>query len=377
MTDPGYFQYPAFELPVSGLGHNPSPARRLSRNTWLRCLCSIPRKLCGPCSAVYNVLVHNKRPRRRPKTRRLIVGLQAITGAVVFYFVISILGHLMHRINTYENHDGHPAPLDEHVVPQSSHGWNHAFDPFTEEDIQNGTFGGVGRRLDKLLESHPNDWCVTAAELGEAAPYLVLRAATQGAANRHFVNARVEPLDILADSTGRTHRTQTSTRTEIATHCQFYLQQWESHKDASPRHVFEQETLPPKTTKSSLRDDPVNSKKEQSHVSNKPLKRPSLLWKLHLHTQTWLSQKTGDVGVSIRHPEHSGYSSEHEELPTQERDRYLLARITAYDPHHRRKVTETLVNTDAFCAQAYAEIALGLWPCNRPNAHTKNFKTEL
>jgi hypothetical protein len=367
MTDPGYFQFPAFELPVSGLGHNPSQARGLSRNTWLRRLCRIPRKLCGPCSAVYKVMITNQSSRRRPKTRRLIIGLQAITGAVVFYFVISILGHLMHRINTYGNSDGHPAPLDEHVIPQSPHEWNHAFEPFTEEDIQNGTFDGVGRRLDKLLESHPNDWCVTAAELGEAAPYLVLRAATQGEANRHFVNARVEPLDVLADSTGRTHRTQTSMRKEIATHCQFYLQQLGSHKDKNSR-VFEQITLPPTPTK---------GKKEQSHVSKTPLKRPSLLWKLHLHTQTWLSQKTGDVEVSILHSDNSGYSSDHEVLPTQERDRYLLARITAYDPQHQRNVVETLVNTDAFCAQAYAEIALGLWPCNRPNEHVKNLKTEL
>jgi hypothetical protein len=256
--------------------------------------------------------------------------------------------------------------------------WDKPFTDFDAAAIEILDFQGIGVTLDQLLVQESEDWCVTAAEIGLAVPYLVLRGTSPTSPSRHYINARVTPVRFITDRTGKVHPTEIRARTEVATHCK-YLAGKRHAGDEVLLHAASVKTekgVDSDTTHQYTADTGTEGTAElpRADVEESSGADHSFLWKLHLMTHAWLSRHTDQTGKG---PDLSIHLDEHGEsvhLPILYKDRYVLADITAIDARTGIMIEQTLVNEDAFCAQGYSEIALGQWSCS---PHMGSSKEEL
>jgi hypothetical protein len=255
--------------------------------------------------------------------------------------------------------------------------WNAPFPLFDNNAIALKEFQGVGRKLDDLLNKQVSEMCVTGAELGIPVPYFVLRGFRNHHPNRHYVNAFVTPVETYIDNHGRQIQTSVQWRTEVATHCQFpeIASNVDSYENFVDNHLAMTQQL-----RGENRDDttqsaqtktsevyPVKQTTSPLHTkydSSNPETHTSFFWNLHVRTQTWLAKPstTHTSGIGSSNPE-SFTDDVQKHVLTRKRKRYTQATIVAIDGVTGNPVTHTLTENDAFCAQAYHDIAQGEWPC--------------
>jgi hypothetical protein len=293
-------------------------------------------------------------------------------GVLMLYFVVTSFFSAGTSMDTVLNND-----VNKHVsvssnLPPSTR-WSVPFVLFDDEALALKDFQGIGEKLDALLNSDELEMCATGAELGLPVPYLVLRGIRKHHANRHYVNALVTFVTSSTDDHGRKLNVGVQWRTEVATHCQF-------HKESIDMDLYEK-IVDVHVARSKQRDEDkqattftrkwkAKNKQAASHLHTKSKLSAdnggstSFLWHLHLSTQNWLSN--GEEGAaSKKEPVSQSMHSDalEKSFLTRKRKRFTKVLIDAIDGATGKPIQHTLTGNDAFCAQAYHEIARGEWPC--------------
>jgi hypothetical protein len=322
-----------------------------------------------------------------------IVGSLGVTCTRVGYNAIypeaiSVVNRVANASSTSQSDN--QSSKDENV-------WNQPFPLFDKLAIGSRDFGGVGSRLDALLKREPLDMCATAAEVGEPVPYLVLRGQKSNLPNRHYVNAVVNPITVSSDRHGRAVASVTHWRTEIATHCMFVGDTLDTKTTRHSADVYERLVDKHLASTEKVKEH-TRSPDAQAFVTNAPVRKenqisadthekenmltkhasPSFLWDLHVGTQDWLSKGSKLPTRSSKKersalPGHSNGVA----LPSRKSRRYRRVTIIAIDGLTGNNITQTLIGSDAFCAQVYHEIARGEWPCPTVEVFIAKLKEEL